>query len=296
VKSNNRNCMLMLLVYACAIILPANHALAAGPGKIRPLSNGEGAKVSGLILSRDGDLIRVRDKKSGEVVVVRIDDNTKVERTKYNLPFYRHFDMDVTALLPGLTIEAVGVGNWDGQLDASKISFSPDDFAIEVAEEQQILANKASTERAQASADQAAKGVSQAQNQRVSDLDGYENEFEVDVFFPEGSTVLGKTAKRDLDNLAGIAKSLNGYMIEISGYAAHHKFSIAQDLKLSEERAAAVARYFLEIRNVPMRRILVPVGYGATHPVASNENAHGRYLNRHVDIKVLVNKSAGQGM
>ena len=295
-KSNNRNCMLMLLVYACAIILPANHALAAGPGKIRPLSNGEGAKVSGLILSRDGDLIRVRDKKSGEVVVVRIDDNTKVERTKYNLPFYRHFDMDVTALLPGLTIEAVGVGNWDGQLDASKISFSPDDFAIEVAEEQQILANKASTERAQASADQAAKGVSQAQNQRVSDLDGYENEFEVDVFFPEGSTVLGKTAKRDLDNLAGIAKSLNGYMIEISGYAAHHKFSIAQDLKLSEERAAAVARYFLEIRNVPMRRILVPVGYGATHPVASNENAEGRYLNRHVDIKVLVNKSAGQGM
>jgi outer membrane protein OmpA-like peptidoglycan-associated protein len=288
--------MLMLLVYACAFILPANHALAAGPGKIRLLSNGEGAKVSGLILSRDGDLIRVHDKKSGEVVVVRIDDNTKVERTKYNLPFYRHFDMDVTALLPGLTIEAVGVGNWDGQLDASKISFSPDDFAIEVAEEQQILANKASTERAQASADQAAKGVSQAQNQRVSDLDGYENEFEVDVFFPEGSTVLGKTAKRDLDNLAGIAKSLNGYMIEISGYAAHHKFSIAQDLKLSEERAAAVARYFLEIRNVPMRRILVPVGYGATHPVASNENAHGRYLNRHVDIKVLVYKNGGQGM
>jgi outer membrane protein OmpA-like peptidoglycan-associated protein len=288
--------MLMLLVYACAFILPANHALAAGPGKIRLLSNGEGAKVSGLILSRDGDLIRVHDKKSGEVVVVRIDDNTQVERTKYNFPFYRHFDMDVTALLPGLTIEAVGVGNSVGQLDARKISFSPDDFAIEVAEEQQILANKASTERAQASADQAAKGVSQAQNQRVSDLDGYENEFEVDVFFPEGSTVLGKTAKRDLDNLADIARSLNGYMIEISGYAAHHKFSIAQDQKLSEERAAVVARYFLEIRNVPMRRILVPVGYGATHPVASNENAEGRYLNRHVDIKVLVNKSAGQGM
>jgi len=288
--------MLMLLVYACAFIMPANHALAAGPGKIRLLSNGEGAKVSGLILSRDGDLIRVHDKKSGEVVVVRIDDNTKVERTKYNFPFYRHFDMDVTALLPGLTIEAVGVGNSVGQLDARKISFSPDDFAIEVAEEQQILANKASAERAQASADQAAKGVSQAQNQRVSDLDGYENEFEVDVFFPEGSTILAKTAKRDLDNLADIAKSLNGYMIEISGYAAHHKFSIAQDQKLSEERAAAVARYFLEIKNVPMRRILVPVGYGATHPVASNENAHGRYLNRHVDIKVLVNKSVGQGM
>jgi len=59
----------------------------------------------------------------------------------------------------------------------------------------------------------------------------------------------------------------------------------------SEERAAAVARYFLEVNNIPMRRTLVPVGYGATHPFATNQNAHGRDLNRHVDIKVLVNKA-----
>jgi outer membrane protein OmpA-like peptidoglycan-associated protein len=336
VKSNNRNWMLMLFVYAFAVILLANHALAARAGA-RQFSPGESTKVSGLILSRDGDLIRVRDKKSGEVVVVRIDDSSKVERTKYKFPFYRDVDMDATALLPGLNIEAEGVGNSVGQLDAHKISFSPDDFAIEVAEEQQVFANKAATQRAQASADQAAKGASQAQtsadqaqnsadtaqnsadqastaaqtasalgladaaavagiNQRVSDLDDYKNEFEVDVFFPEGSTVLGETAKRDLANLADIAKSLNGYMIEISGYAAHHKFSTAEDQKLSEERAAAVARYFLEVKNIPMRRVLVPLGYGATHPVASNQNAQARDLNRHVDIKVLVNTSVRQGM
>jgi len=57
-----------------------------------------------------------------------------------------------------------------------------------------------------------------------------------------------------------------------------------------------VARYFLEIKNIPMRRILVPVGYGATKPVASNSDEHGRELNRHVDVKVLVNKSLGQGL
>ena len=285
-KSNNRNWM-MLFAYAFAAILSLNHGLADSAGKARQLSQGESAKVSGLILSRDGELIRVHDKKSGELVVVRIDDSTKVERTKYKFPFYRHVDMDVTALLPGLNIEAEGVGNSVGQLDARKVSFSPDDFAIEVAEEQQILANKVSTERAQASANQ---------SQRVSNLDGYKNEFEVAIFFQEGSSVLGETAKRDLDNLADIAKSLNGYMIDISGYAAHHKFSIAEDQKLSEERAAAVARYFLEVNNIPMRRILVPVGYGATHPAASNENAHGRSLNRHVDIKVLVNTNVEQGM
>jgi outer membrane protein OmpA-like peptidoglycan-associated protein len=329
--------MLMLFVYAFAIILVANHALAASAGKARQLSQGERAKVSGLILSRDGDLIRVHDKKSGEVVVIQIEDTTKVERTKYKFPFYRHVDMDATALLPGLNIEAGGVGNSAGQLDAHKISFSPDDFAIEVAEEQQVVANKAAAQRSEASADQAAKDATQAQisadraqnsadtaqnsaeqagitaqtagalsladaaavagvNQRVSDLDDYKNEFEVDVFFPEGSTVLDETAKRDLANLADIAKSLNGYLIEISGYAAHHKFSTAEDQKLSEERAAVVARYFLEVKDIPIRRILVPVGYGATHPVANNQNAQGRDFNRHVDVKVLVNKSMGQGM
>jgi len=286
VKSNNRNWM-MLFAYAFAAILSLNHGLADSAGKARQFSQGESAKVSGLILSRDGELIRVHDKKSRELVVVRIDDSTKVERNKYKFPFYRHVDMDVTALLPGLNIEAEGVGNSVGQLDARRVWFSPDDFAIEVAEEQQILANKVSTERAQASANQ---------SQRVSNLDGYKNEFEVAIFFQEGSSVLGETAKRDLDNLADIAKSLNGYMIDISGYAAHHKFSIAEDQKLSEERAAAVARYFLEVNNIPMRRILVPVGYGATHPAASNENAHGRNLNRHVDIKVLVNTNVEQGM
>jgi outer membrane protein OmpA-like peptidoglycan-associated protein len=336
VKSNNRNWMLMVFVYACAVILLASNALAASAGA-RQFSPGESAKVSGLILSRDEDLIRVRDEKSGEVVAIKIEDTTKVERTKFKFPFYRHIDMDVTALLPGLNIEAEGVGNSVGQLEAHKISFTPDDFTIEVAEEQQVLANKGSTQRAQASADQAAKQATQAQtsadqaqnsadtaqisadqgsiaaqravglgladaaavagvNQRVSDLDNYKNEFEVDVFFAEGSTVLGETAKRDLSNLADIAKSLNGYMIEISGFAAHDKFSTAEDQKLSEERAAAVARYFLEVTNIPMRRILVPVGYGATHPVASNQNAQGRDLNRHVDIKVLVNTSVRQGM
>jgi len=337
VKSNNRHWMLMLFVYACAVILVANHALAVSTGKARQLSQGESAKVSGLILSRDGDLIRVHDKKSGEVVVITIEDTTKVERTKFKFPFYRHIDMDVTALLPGLNIEVEGVGNSVGQLEAHKISFTPDDFAIEIAEEQQVLANKASTQRAQASADQAAKQATQAQtsadqaqnsadtaqisadqgniaaqtavglgladaaavaevNQRITDLDDYKNEFEVDVFFPEGSAVLGETAKKDLANLADIAKSLNGYLIEISGYAAHQKFSTAEDQKFSEERAAAVARYFLEVKDIPMRRILVPVGYGATHPVASNQNAQGRDLNRHVDVKVLVNNGLGPGM
>src|SRR4029077_14853339 len=110
----------MLFIYACAIILVTNQALAASAGKTRQLSQGESAKVSGLILSRDGELIRGHDKKSGEVLVIRIDDTTKVERARFKFPFYRHVDMDVTALLPGLNIEAEGFGTSAGQLEAHK--------------------------------------------------------------------------------------------------------------------------------------------------------------------------------
>jgi outer membrane protein OmpA-like peptidoglycan-associated protein len=298
--------------------------------KTRQLAAGERAKVTGAILARDGDLIRVVDKKSGEVFIVNINDGTKVERKQHHVLFFRHTDMDVTALVPGLTIQAEGLGNSKGQLDARTIVFTPDAFAVEVAQYQEVLANKAAAQNAQSTADhglaaanlasvsaaeaqdsadqasldaQAAGDLATADaaaaamlNQRVSDLDDYKNEFEVAVFFPEGSTVLDAAAKRDLANLADIAKSLNGYMIEISGYAAHYKFSLQEDQRLSEERAAAVARYFLQAKDIPMRRILMPVGYGATRPVASNQDPHGRYLNRHVDVKVLVNKGLGQGL
>jgi outer membrane protein OmpA-like peptidoglycan-associated protein len=314
---------LSTLLCAIATILITSSAFAA-TGKTRQLTPGEKAKMSGLILSRDGDLVRVRDKKSHDVITVSIGDATQIERKNHKLPFYRHTDMDVTALLPGLTIEAEGVANSNGQLEASKIWFTPDDFAIEVAEQQQVLANKAAAQNAQSTANQAAtaagaaqSSAEQAQNsadqaglraegaavvgladaaaigavdQRVSELDDYKIESENDVFFDRDSAILIEDAKPALADLAKLAKSHQGYLIEISGYASNTLGS-KTDQKLSEERAAAVARYFYEVQNIPMRRILIPVGYGSTHRLANNGNAEGRELNRRVDVKVLVNKS-----
>ena len=320
---------LSALLCAIAIALITISAFAATTSKTHQLTPGQKAKMSGLILSRDGDLVRVRDKKSHEVITVSIIDTTQIERKNHKLPFYRHTDMDVTALLPGLTIEAEGVASSNRQLEASKISFTPDDFAIEVAQQQQALANKAAAQNAQSTANQAAtaagaaqSSADQAQNsadqaslqaeaagvvgladaaaiaavdQRVSDLDDYKIESENDVFFDRDSAVLKDEAKPALADLAKLAKSVQGYLIEISGYASNTLGS-KTDQKLSEERAAAVARYFYEVQNIPMRRILIPVGYGSTHPLASNANAEGRELNRRVDVKVLVNKSPDEGM
>ena len=288
---------------------------------------GKKAKVTGTITSRDGDLVILKVKKEGTTAIVNLTDNTKIEREK-SLRM-RRADMDVTAMVPGLTITAEGVGNANGQLDASKITFSPDVFAIEVAEEQQIEANKAAAGQAQSTANPGVAAAGEAQtsantaqttadaagqvavaagvgaladadaiskvNQRVSDLGDYNTVVEAALFFETGKSVLSADDKKVLDKLASDAMSTDNYMIEIAGYTSSTGTK-ALNQQLSDERATVVAQYLRNTANVPMRRILAPAGYGATHPAATNTDPLGRDINRRVDVKVLVNKGLDQGM
>jgi outer membrane protein OmpA-like peptidoglycan-associated protein len=281
-------------------------------------------------------LVTVKDKKSGTKIVVDLNDDTKIERTHGKVEFFRRTDMDATAMLPGLTIEAEGVGNAQGQLVAKKVTFDPDEFAIEVAEEQQIKANQASAAHAQSTANQGVSAANAAQNsanqaqssannaqasanaadndaqaagtvavmdaaavqmvnQRVSDLGDYKTVAEAVLYFPSDGSTLDDPAKADLATLAQYTGGgLQGYMIEIAGYASSTGSKQANQ-KLSEARAQNVAQYLREKQNVPMRRILIPAGYGATHPDATNSDPEGRELNRRVEVKVLVNKGLNEG-
>ncbi len=58
----------------------------------------------------------------------------------------------------------------------------------------------------------------------------------------------------------------------------------------------AVTDYLRNSANVPMRRILTPAGYGATHAAAPNSDSQGRDINQRVDVKVLVNKGLTEGI
>ena len=60
------------------------------------------------------------------------------------------------------------------------------------------------------------------------------------------------------------------------------------NLALSEGRARNVARFLIETGGIAEKRITVR-GYGETKPVASNENAAGRSLNRRVEV-LIINK------
>jgi outer membrane protein OmpA-like peptidoglycan-associated protein len=286
-------------------------------------TSGQKAKVKGTIMSRKGDLVKVQDTKTGASAIVKITDDTRIVRNKSKVLFRRHEDMDVTAMVPGLTINAEGVGNGSNQLEASKITFSPDEFAIEVAQQQQIDANKTATADAQSTANQGVTAAGAAQssayraqttanqagfmaqsagtvavinsaavqmvNKRVSDLDDYQTVAQAAIFYPTGQYTLDAAAKADLDKLAALALSTDGYMIEVAGYASKTGTKELNQ-QLSEDRAAAVANYLRIHGNIPMRRILAPAGYGATHPDAENTDPQGRELNRRVDVRLIVNK------
>jgi outer membrane protein OmpA-like peptidoglycan-associated protein len=332
-KINLRNSAQMLCFTVCLVLL--GNLGYASPTNAGQITEDKKSAVKGTIKSRSGELINVKDSKTGTVVVVSLSESTKIIRKKGAFKF-RGSAMDVTAMVPGLGIEAEGVGNAKGQLAASKVTFSPDDFAIEVAEEQQIMANKAaaanaqstanqgqaeaqgaqtSANNAQSSANQAQTSANQAQtsanqagalgvmdaaaigtvNKRVSDLGDYNIVAEAGIYYGSDKSALDDAAKADLSKLADVALSTDGYLIEIAGYASSTGTK-EQNLKLSDARAAAVTHYLLEVKNVPMRRIVVPAGYGAMHPASTNTDAQGRAENRRVDVKVLVNKGLNEQM
>lgn len=308
-----------------ALVLTFAGAALAGNAQI---TDDQKAKVTGTIVSRDGDLVKVTNKKTGLTATVVIRDNTRIERKSFKHEFFVHKDMDVTAMVPGLTIKAEGIGNAQGQVVAKTISFVPDSFSVEVAEEQQIIANQAATATAQTTAQQGVQQARAAQvsadyaqtsaneagakaedagelavynaadialvNKRVSDLDEYKIAGESGIYFESGQSTLDAAAKADLDTLASSTKGLDNYMIEIAGYASSTG-SKQFNQKLSADRAAAVAHYLMAKQNIPMRRILAPAGYGATHPAATNNDSQGRALNRRVEVKVLVNKGLNEG-
>jgi outer membrane protein OmpA-like peptidoglycan-associated protein len=306
----------VLFMIGCVMLL-AVMMFAATPTKTIP--QGKKEKVEGKIISRNGDWMVVREKK--DTVIVNLTDDTKVEREKG--PFrLRRADMDLTAMVPGLKISAEGVGNEKGQLDAKRIWFNPNVFDVEVAAEHQILANREAAthvqntanqgvqqaQAAQASADQAAQDASDAGdaaaldayaislvNKRVSDLADYKVVVESGIYFPTDVATLDTAAKADLDILAKATLSINNYMIEVAGYASSTGTKELNQ-RLSDARAAAVVDYLRNEKNIPMRRILVPAGYGATHFSADNTDAKGRALNQRVDVKVLVNKGLSSSL
>jgi chemotaxis protein MotB len=116
-----------------------------------------------------------------------------------------------------------------------------------------------------------------------------------EVLFNSGSAQLKPAGKKVLSI---IGESLNNYpdrAISIEGHTDNVPVGPNSDYQsnweLSAARSQAAVDYFQQITAVDPERLRV-VGYGEHHPVASNETAEGRSLNRRIEIRILAPEAA----
>ena len=101
------------------------------------------------------------------------------------------------------------------------------------------------------------------------------------ITFRTDSADLNPSFFRVLDSVALVAKEFNQTLIEVAGHT-DSTGSEAYNQQLSERRAGTVAEY-LRTRGILADR-LITVGAGEARPIASNETAEGRALNRRVEL------------
>ena len=107
------------------------------------------------------------------------------------------------------------------------------------------------------------------------------------IQFPPDSPLLRESEQRKLDGIASILERYPDRDILVSGHTALAGTEEGR-MRLSHERAAAVANYLLGLGVREQDRMILR-GFGATEPVADNATEEGRRRNRRVEITILEN-------
>lgn len=101
------------------------------------------------------------------------------------------------------------------------------------------------------------------------------------IEFESGSTVLAPGGKEKLESVVSFLRNQTEVRVDVFG----HTDSQGKDgynLKLSQGRAESVMDYLVS-RGIPGMRLSAK-GFGETQPIATNETAEGRALNRRVEL------------
>jgi outer membrane protein OmpA-like peptidoglycan-associated protein len=301
-------------------LVTAGLALARVETTPHTFTAGQQVKVQGVIVSHDGDMIKIRTSDDS-IGAIDLTNTTKIQLKKGI--FGHKSAMDATALIPGLQVEAQGKGNEKGELVADRILFDPNSMRASRQIDTRVAPIEARTGslegrtgtlesragqmetrqgqledtekqtqqqvgQVKVAADQANQGVSTV-NTRVSNLDNYQQVDKKTVLFKYGSATLTSDGKETLDQLAQEAQNQKAYIIELAGFA-DPTGQASRNQTLSERRAQAVMQYLEEQGNIPIRRILTPAGLGTTHQVNDNRTAQDRQQNRRVDVTIYVNQ------
>lgn len=104
------------------------------------------------------------------------------------------------------------------------------------------------------------------------------------LYFEPGKSVLKAESQGQINNIDAILIAYPTVKLKIGGYT-DNTGDAAVNKKISDERAN-VAKNELVKMGIDAKR-LDAEGYGAEHPIASNDTPEGRAQNRRIDIRVM---------
>ena len=264
-------------------------------------------KVEGVIKGRDGSKIILQTADSPKLIVL-LTDSTDVAQVQGVLKA-RKKRMSMAALVPGLPVKVEGTYDAHDQLVAETVRFKGNDLeqaqAIQAglhetkAQAQQNTEelekqnaelkkqNEALTE--QQKQVEANKAAIAANTARFGQLDDYYIWDEVTILFANGKVKVDPQYVPQLTALAQKAKTVDGYVIQVKGYASASG-STALNQKLSEDRAGNVTNILLQQGHIPLTNMLAPGAMGESHQVEKDKTADNEAANRRVVVRVLQNK------
>jgi outer membrane protein OmpA-like peptidoglycan-associated protein len=288
--------------------------LVIGLALMSPIAAAQSVKVEGIVKARNGDTMIIKSSGSLDLTVLLTDD-TKVGQIQ-GVFQARRKDMSMAALIPGLQVKVEGTYDDQKQLIAKSVAFKGNDLEdaekIEAGMHEtkvQVQQNQAELEKQNAALKAQNETLQQQQAQltehqakiaankaavdaaiaRFGQLDDYYIFDELTVYFDNGKIKVDPKYNPQLLALAEKAKAIEGYMIEVKGYASSVG-SVTLNQQLSEDRADGVTNILVQQGHIPLTRMLAPGAMGESHQVGSDTSAEGQAENRRVVVRVLQNK------
>ncbi|HUS12104.1 MAG TPA: OmpA family protein [Pyrinomonadaceae bacterium] len=263
---------------------------------IQSIPNGAKLKFKGVVIAREGDQFRIRDRNRTDYQVL-ITDRTSVKTHGGFLRSGKKYP--VTDILRGLIVEVEGRGDSQGQLVAEKIRFDESDMRAAITSDTRVTPVEENQQRMAGQMDELyavaaeARTEAAAANTRIDNLDEVDVQENVAVTFRVNSAVLSPEAKQQLDDFAAKVANAKAYTIEVAGHT-DATGSETKNFRLSRARAEAVVQYLAVNHKIPLRRFVTPMGFGKTEAVADNTTPSGRAQNRRVEVRMLLNRGMSQ--
>jgi OOP family OmpA-OmpF porin len=276
------------------------------------VTSAQNNQEKGVINGRSGATMTIVTQDSGSVTVVLTPDTQVLEPEGA----FRKKHLNMTALIPGLSVDVKGYVNDKNQLVADTVTFHGSDLKTAqdiqaglAPTQQQVQQNQKQLQaqeqqiqqqQAQLQAEQAATAAHQAEieankaaiaaaNKRFGELGDYNILGEVTVLFANDKVAIEDEYKPQLLKLAQQAKGITAFIIQVKGYASKVG-SAALNEKLSTERAENVTDFLEQQGQIPLTNILAPGAMGTSRQVAPDTTAEGQAENRRVVVRILQNK------